>query len=123
MLDVMSMNQFLTMLSDLLDVVVQATGSDLISYDWLNYLITRFEPTDGPQTQMAAFLRTFFGRFILQNPTLKSTAISDAGLTSQTIYEVDRAMFTRSTYDRALESVNAVNAEILQNIRTAWGRQ
>ena len=123
MLDVMSMNQFLTMLADLLDVVVRATGSNTIAYDWLNYLITRFEPTDGPQTQMAAFLRTFFGRFVLQNPTLKSTAISDAGLTSQTIYEVDRTMFTRSTYDRALESVNAVNAEILESIRAAWGRQ
>ena len=32
-------------------------------------------------------------------------------------------MFTRSTYDRALESVNAVNAEILESIRAAWGRQ
>ena len=29
-------------------------------------------------------------------PTLKSTAISDAGLTSQTIYEVERTQFTRS---------------------------
>jgi chromosome partitioning protein len=122
MLDVMSMNQFLTMLSDLLDVVAQARGSNTIHYDWLNYMLTRFEPTDGPQAQMSAFLRTYFGRFVLHNPTLKSTAISDAGLTSQTIYEVDRSQFTRATYDRALESVNAVNAEIVENIRRAWGR-
>ena len=34
---------------------------------------------------------------------LKSTAISDAGITKQTLYEVDRSQFTRTTYDRALE--------------------
>ena len=43
---------------------------------------------------------------------LKSTAISDAGLTKQTLYEVDRSQFTRGTYDRALESLSLVNGEI-----------
>ena len=71
---------------------------------------------------MMGFLRAILGDSILQNATLKSTAISDAGLTSQTIYEVDRNLFTRSTYDRALDSVNAVNGEILNLIRSVWGR-
>ena len=71
---------------------------------------------------MMGFLRAILGDSILQNATLKSTAISDAGLTSQTIYEVDRNLFTRSTYDRALDSVNAVNGEILSLIRSVWGR-
>jgi chromosome partitioning protein len=53
---------------------------------------------------------------------LKSTAISDAGLTKQTLYEVDRGQFTRGTYDRALESLNAVNGEIEALIQSAWGR-
>ena len=53
---------------------------------------------------------------------LKSTAISDAGLTNQTIFEVERSQFTRSTYDRALESVDSVNAEIEALIKKAWGR-
>jgi chromosome partitioning protein len=34
---------------------------------------------------------------------VKSTAISDAAITKQTLYEVTRDQFTRSTYDRALE--------------------
>jgi chromosome partitioning protein len=53
---------------------------------------------------------------------LKSTAISDAGLTKQTLYEVGRENFTRVTYDRALESIDAVNSEIEDLIREAWGR-
>ena len=53
---------------------------------------------------------------------LKSTAISDAGLTNQTLYEVDRRQFTRATYDRAMELVNQVNGEIEGLIRKVWGR-
>jgi len=53
---------------------------------------------------------------------LKSTAISDAGLTNQTIFEIDRGQFTRSTYDRAIESVENVNGEIEALIKKAWGR-
>jgi len=122
MLDVLSMEQFLVMLSDLLAVVAKAAPGGHIAYDWFRYLITRHEPTDGPQSQMARLLRQLFPDHVLQNPTLKSTAISDAGLTSQTIYEVQRNQFTRATYDRALESVTAVNAEILSLMRLSWGR-
>jgi len=120
MLDVMSMAQFLQMTGDLLDEVANAGAST--SYDWMKYLVTRFEPGDGPQNQMVAFLRSIFGDHVLIHPMLKSTAISDAGLTNQTIYEVERNQFTRATYDRAIESVNFVNAEIEGLIRQAWGR-
>jgi len=120
MLDVMSMGQFLQMTGDLLDEVSRAGAST--SYDWLKYLVTRFEPGDGPQNQMVAFLRSIFGEHVLIHPMLKSTAISDAGLTNQTIFEVERHQFTRSTYDRAIESVNNVSGEIESLIRQAWGR-
>ncbi len=120
MLDVMSMSQFLQMTGDLLDEVSRHGAST--SYDWMKYLVTRFEPGDGPQNQMVAFLRSIFEEHVLIHPMLKSTAISDAGLTNQTIFEVERQQFTRATYDRALESVNNVNAEIEGQIRKAWGR-
>ncbi|PYE87010.1 plasmid partitioning protein RepA [Phyllobacterium leguminum] len=120
MLDVMSMNQFLAMTSDLLEEIGRAGASS--QYSWMKYLITRFEPSDGPQNQMVAFLRSIFGDHVLNHPMLKSTAISDAGLTNQTIFEVDRGQFTRATYDRALESMENVNGEIEGLIKKAWGR-
>lgn len=120
MLDVMSMSQFLIMTGALLAQIEKAGGAG--GYDWMNYLVTRFEPSDGPQNQMVAFLRSIFGSHVLIHPMLKSTAISDAGLTNQTLYEVDRQQFTRATYDRAMESVNQVNGEIEGLIRKAWGR-
>lgn len=120
MLDVASMSQFLFMTSDLLGVVREAGGT--LNFDFLRYLVTRFEPHDGPQTQIVGFLRSLFGSRVLTAPMLKSTAVSDAGLTKQTLYEVGRENFSRGTYDRAMESLDAVNAEIEQLIHTAWGR-
>lgn len=121
MLDVMSMSQFLAMTSELMSVVERAGGRT--SYDWMRYLVTRFEPNDGPQSQMTGFMRAIFGNRMLHNPMLKSTAISDAGVTKQTLYEVDRAQFTRGTYDRAMESLNLVNAEIESLLKATWGRR
>ena len=120
MLDMMSMCQFLLMTSELLNVVAEAGGN--MSYDWLRYLVTRYEPGDGPQSQMVGFMRNLFGEHVLANEVLKSTAISDAGITKQTLYEVEKSNFTRSTYERAIESLNAVNAEVEALVQEAWGR-
>ena len=120
MLDVMSMCQFLLMTSDLLGVVADAGGD--MSYDWMRYLVTRYEPGDGPQNQMVSFMRSMFGDHVLNHTALKSTAISDAGITKQTLYEVERSAFSRQTYERAMESLNAVNGEIEALIQKAWGR-
>ena len=121
MLDVMSMCQFLLMTSNLLGVVADAGGN--MSYDWLRYVVTRYEPGDGPQKQMVSFMRGLFGAHVLNNTVLKSTAISDAGMTKQTLYEVEKSALTRSTYERAMESLNAVNGEIEGLIQQAWGRE
>ncbi|MCA0270872.1 MAG: plasmid partitioning protein RepA [Proteobacteria bacterium] len=120
MLDVMSMCQFLLMTSNLLGVVAEAGGD--MSYDWLRYVVTRYEPGDGPQNQMVSFMRSMFGDHVLNHTVLKSTAISDAGITKQTLYEVEKTQFTRATYERAIESLNAVNGEIEGLIQQAWGR-
>lgn len=120
MLDIASMSQFLFMTADLLSVVREAGGA--LNFDFLRYLITRYEPNDGPQTQIAGFLRTQFGDRVLTAPMLKSTAVSDAGLSKQTLYEVGRENFHRATYDRAFEALNAVNAEIEALMAQSWGR-
>lgn len=120
MLDVMSMCQFLQMLGEVLNTLKGAGGN--MKLDWLRYLVTRYDPTDGPQTQMVAFMRSMFKNHVLTNPMVRSVAISDAALTNQTLYEVERNQFIRSTYDRALESMDAVNTEIGELIHKAWGR-
>jgi chromosome partitioning protein len=120
MVDVASMSQFLLMTSDLLSVVRNAGGD--LNHDFIRYVITRHEPHDGPQAQIVALLRSLFGDEVLAATVLKSTAIADAGLTKQTLYEIERGQVRRSTFDRAIESLDAVNREILYGVRRAWGR-
>lgn len=120
MLDVASMNQFLAMTSDLLNVVKEAGGN--LEYDWMRYLVTRYEANDGPQAQIVAFLRSLFGGRVLTSMMVKSTAVSDAGLSKQTIYEAGRETMHRQTYDRAVESMDSVNMEIESLVKAAWGR-
>lgn len=120
MLDIASMNQFLAMAADLLAVVRRAGGN--LQYDWIRYLITRYEPNDAPQTQIVALLRNLFDERVLTAMMVKSTAVSDAGLSKQTIYEAGRELRNRQTYDRAVEAMDDVNREIEKLLRQAWGR-
>jgi chromosome partitioning protein len=121
MLDIMSMSQFLLMLGGILQSI-KAAGAG-VKLKWFRYLVTRYEPTDGPQAQMVGFMQAMFARHLLTNQMLKSTAISDAGITKQTLYEVEKSQFIRTTYERAMESLNAVNSEITDLIHKAWGRR
>ena len=60
---------------------------------------------------------------MLTNVALQSAAVSDAGLSKQSIYEVVRDKnFSWETYARALESFDAVNGEIETLIKKAWNR-
>ena len=120
MLDIASMSQFLNMTADLMSVVEEAGAPSRL--DFMRYLVTRHEPQDVPQTQVIDFLRGLFPERILDNAMVKSAAITDAGLSKQTLYEVPREEMDRRTYDRARASLDAVNGEIEGLIRSAWGR-
>jgi chromosome partitioning protein len=67
-------------------------------------------------------LRSLFGDDVLAASVWKSTAIADAGLTKQSLYELERGAFSRTTFGRAMESLEAVNREILGLVHNAWGR-
>lgn len=120
MVDVASMSQFLLMTSDLLSVVRKAGGD--LQHDFIKYVVTRHEPFDAPQSQIVGLLRSLFGTDVLTATVLKSTSIADAGLTKQTLYEIEKGQVRKSTYDRALESVNAANGEVLAEVHRTWGR-
>lgn len=120
MLDAMSMTQFLELLGSLAQEIRVAGG--LLNIDWFRYLITRYEPSDLPQKQMVGFLDQNLAKHVLDAKMLKSTAISDASIKKQTLYEADRTDMTRGTYERALKALDAVNFEIQTQIYKAWGR-
>ncbi len=120
MVDVASMSQFLLMTSDLIAVIEDAGGR--LDYDFLRFLVTRHDPRDVPEQEIVALMRDVFDSDVLAATAWKSTAIANAGLTKQSLYELSRGSVGRSVYDRAMESIAGVNEEIIALIGAVWGR-
>lgn len=103
--------------------VLNDAGAE-VDWDFAKFIITKFEANDHPQANMTALMRQVFGEDLLLNMVMKSTAVADALTWKQSLYEVQRSRFsTPKTYDRAMESLNAVNDEIEKLLWTAWGRE
>ncbi|MFS4583776.1 plasmid partitioning protein RepA [Phaeobacter sp. C3_T13_0] len=120
MMDMASTALFLEMTSSYMTSLADA-GINL-DYDYIRFLVTRDEPNDGPAQQLVGFLRTLFGDRVMTATSYKSTAVSDATMLKQSIYELNRSDIYRDTYDRARSSMDAVGAELRSMIETAWGR-
>lgn len=120
MIDVASMNQFLAMMSDLMQVIEERGGE--LTHDFIRYVITRHNPNDGPQVNVVTLLRSLFKDDVLAPSVVETTAIASAGLEKKSLYELSRGSVGRDTLARALESVDSVNREIFLHIKDVWGR-
>ncbi|MBD9524290.1 plasmid partitioning protein RepA [Ensifer sp. ENS02] len=122
MLDVDSTAKFLELAASYMQILDEVGTS--AQWDFAKFLVTKFEPNDHPQANMSALMRQVFGEDLLLNSVMKSTAVADALTWKQSLYEVQRARFSApKTYDRAIESINAANAELEGLFWKAWGRE
>jgi len=121
MLDVSSTAQFLELAGAYMEVIEEAGAT--LDYDNFKFLITRDEPTDVPSQQLSSFMRALFQDRVMSATALKSTDISDATMLKQSIYEVVRSEMTRSTYDRAKQSMDAIGQEVEAMMHQSWGRE
>ena len=92
-------------------------------YDWIKYLITRYNPTDQPQIQVSSYLRSILEDAVMANEFYLSAAIADAANSAETIIEVDPSTFHRQTYQRAWDSVTRVVSEFEGLVHHSWGRK
>lgn len=120
MLDVMSMNQFLLMMGDLISVIRDAGA--ILHHDFLQYVVTRHDPNDQSQVHVVSMLRHLFGGDVLVPTAIESAAIETAGLAKRTLYELESGNIAAATAKRARESVDAVNERILSLVTLSWGR-
>ncbi|OWU83037.1 chromosome partitioning protein ParA [Oceanicola sp. 22II-s10i] len=119
--DLASASQFLTMASGLLEVLHSNGG--IGAYDNFAYLLTRFDTAISTQQDLAEWIRELLGDSVIRTPFVKSSAVSEAGLSQKTIFEVDLANArNRKTYERALESVISFSNDVEEMIQAAWGR-
>lgn len=119
--DLASASQFLTMASGILEVL-HANGG-IGAYDNFAYLLTRYDTSISTQQDLSEWIRQLLGDSVIKTPFVKSSAVSDAGLSQKTIFEVDLAgSKNRKTYDRALDSVIGFANDIEEMVQKSWGR-
>lgn len=120
--DLASASQFLMMASGVLEVLHTngATGA----FDNFAYLLTRFDTAISTQQDLAEWIRELLGQSVIPTPFVKSSAVSEAGLSQRTIFEIDLSVVkNRKTYERALESAIGFTNDIEKLIQAAWGRE
>ncbi len=120
MLDLASTKQFVHMFSEYIGTLEDQ--GIFLDYDFFSFLITRDDPSDVPSQQIVSLMRTLFPYRVLPSTCVRSTAISDASLLKMSIYEMPKSEVTRSTYERAKNSMDSVGEDISKLIQTAWGR-
>ncbi len=119
--DLASAAQFLNMASSLTEVLHENAGVGL--FDNFRFLLSRFDTNVATQVDFASFIRDLFGDAVMTAAFLKSSAISEAGVSQQTVLEVDLSeMRNRKTYERAIQSVHEVAEELHLMLQANWGR-
>ncbi|WP_158970047.1 plasmid partitioning protein RepA [Chachezhania sediminis] len=119
--DMASAAQFLNMASSLTEVLHENAGVGL--FDNFRFLLSRYDTSVATQVDLASFLKDLFGDAVMKAPFLKSSAVSEAGISQQTVLEVDLTeVKNRKTYERAIHSVHEIVEEMETMIQANWGR-
>ncbi|TPE45709.1 plasmid partitioning protein RepA [Amaricoccus solimangrovi] len=120
--DLASASQFLTMAAGVMEVLHSNGAAG--AFDNFAYLLTRFDTSISAQQDLAEWMRQLLGGSVIRTPFVKSSAVSEAGLSQRTIFEVELAgVKNRKTFDRALESAVGFSDDIEVLIQRAWGRE
>ncbi|MHC2357784.1 chromosome partitioning protein [Sinorhizobium meliloti] len=93
-----------------------------LNYDFLKFVVIRHDPRDVSEQHIVSLLRDLLGTDVLEATVWKSAAIADAQVNLQSLYEIKKGAVGRSAYERAMESLNAVNAEVIDLISEVWRR-
>ncbi len=120
MTDLASTGEFFAHIASYMADFTSAFGTRLAPA-FARILITAYDPTDRSQEALFALARDRFGKMVLPEPFLHSRIIGTAGLAKETLYEYEPTT-DRAACQRALNSVNAVNALIERDIVAAWGK-
>jgi chromosome partitioning protein len=111
MVDFESARSFFTLLCDVIEVFNKREAQPK-RFDFLRLLISKYQPSVPVQQRIANWQRTIFDDYCVSEPMLLTSVVQNIGPAMQTIYEAQDYKGSRQSFKRALESVNAVNAQI-----------
>ncbi|WP_264770303.1 AAA family ATPase [Coxiella burnetii] len=90
--------------------------------DYLRILLSKHNSSN-EALQMENMMREQFGRYILSNHMCETVEVSKAANEIGTIYDVSKPRGSREAYRRALQHLDDVNMEIINNFKDIWKSQ
>jgi chromosome partitioning protein len=116
--DFTSTTSFFAMLYETMAVV--ADRDMPVDLAWIRILATRADEQKSIQTELLGMMRSLFGETMLRTVLKDSAEIDNASARLMTVYELEKPVTSRETYQRCLTYLNATNAEIETQIRLTW---
>jgi len=120
MMDLQSAGLFFRWLVELVDLF-NRVGPEKV-YDFLAILMTRMKANDDVHQTISNWIRTRFPKFTISGPMLETAVLQKIGPDILTAYEVKSYEGDSRTFDRAMQAMNLVNAEIEGAIQNVWRR-
>lgn len=90
--------------------------------EYLRILISKHNSSN-EALQMENMMREQFGRYILTNHMCDTVEVAKAANEIGTIYDVSKPRGSREAYRRALQHLDDLNMEIINNFKDIWERQ
>ncbi len=90
--------------------------------EYLRILISKHNSSN-EALQMENMMREQFGRYILTNHMCETVEVAKAANEIGTIYDVSKPRGSREAYRRAVQHLDDVNMEIINNFKDIWDRQ
>ena len=95
------------------------TYAQVLRVRQLSLLMTRTD--SAPETRgNIALLNKAYGEFLLTNRMPQTRELQRATGDQMSLYEIEIPRGARETYHKAIEAMNAVNAEIMQHVWQVW---
>lgn len=75
------------------------------------------------QEEIRSWMKAYFPMYLVEKPMVESSVLQKISQGLETLYEVTNYESDRRTFNRALQAMNDVNAEIESAIQMAWQRR
>jgi chromosome partitioning protein len=117
-MDFSSTASFLAMLDETLE---ELASRDLApELNFIRIVASKADENKSMQKELLALMRQVFGLAMIRTPLKDSAEIDNVTARLMTVYEVDSPMTSKAVRDRCLTYLNAVNDEILVDVRATW---
>jgi chromosome partitioning protein len=117
-MDFSSTAAFLAMLDETLEELASRGMEPMLNF--MRIVASKADENKSIQKELMTLMRQVFGVSMIRAPLKNSAEIDNVTARLMTVYELDNPMTSKAVRDRCLTYLNAVNEEILVDIRSTW---